>query len=94
MPASVTLLGDAQAAGIERSERPIDRVAGRSLGRDADGVACLPGGIDGRLQLRVIHGDGIGNARANHAAAAPMCQSAPGFPAAAASQGPNSSTIW
>ena len=56
VPFAVALLGDAERAAVEPIERRLHRVAGLALGRAVDALALVPGGVDGRLQLVVIHG--------------------------------------
>ena len=55
-PAAAGLLGHPGLAGIQQFKRGIDGVANLTGGVDTDGLAVLPGAVDGRLQGGRAHG--------------------------------------
>src|SRR5260370_41524997 len=56
VPFAAFLGGDAERAAVERGEHSLDGIAHGALGGGIDGVARLPGGIDGGFELGVTHG--------------------------------------
>ena len=50
-PVAAGFLGDAGLALVQQVQRRLDGVAGGALGLGGDGVAAVPGGLDGGLQV-------------------------------------------
>jgi hypothetical protein len=55
-PSSIDLGGDAGFPAIEQGKRRSDGVAHLATGLRRDLIALVPGGFDGRLQMRIGHG--------------------------------------